>query len=239
MQQYFIKTKIEEKEIILDGDVAFHIQKVMRMKPETKIRLVDSESRCFLAAVQYRRDQVAAVILSEIEESSEMKCEVTLIMGLIRQEKWDLLLQKCSELGVKRIVPMISSRNVVKTKEEKIEKKLERWNKITQEACEQCKRFEIAEVLMPIKLNQCEQYKSEVNLIAYENAEAISEDIRSLLKKGCSGITVMIGPEGGFSEEEVEQAERMGFKRCSLGKRILRAETAAMYCCAVVNALIE
>lgn len=239
MQQYFLKTRIKGSEIRLDGEIAFHIQKVMRMKPETKIRLVDEDSHCYLAAIVYKQDQVFAKIIAEIEESSEMKCEITLIMGLIRQEKWDFVLQKCSELGVKRIIPMISSRNVVKTKEDKIEKKLERWNKITQEACEQCKRFEIAEVVAPIKLNDCGQYKSELNLIAYENAETISEDIRTLLKKGCQSITIVIGPEGGFSSEEVEQMEQMGYKRCSLGKRILRAETAAMACCAMVHALVE
>ncbi len=239
MQQYFLKKKIKENEIELDGDIAFHIQKVMRMKANTQIRLVDEESRCYLAEINYSQNRVIAKILSELEESSEMHCQVTLIMGLIRQEKWDLVLQKCSELGVKRIIPMISSRNVVKTKEEKLDKKLERWNKITQEACEQCKRFEIAEVLAPIKLNQCDQYKSELNLIAYENAETASEDIRSLLNKNCTSITIIIGPEGGFSLEEVKRVEAMGFQRCSLGKRILRAETAAMFSCAMVNALVE
>ncbi len=239
MQQYFVKNKIEEKEIVLEEDIAFHVQKVMRMKPQTRIRLVDADKRCYLAEIDYRKNQVFAIILDEIRESSEMNCEITLIMGLIRQEKWDFVLQKCSELGVKRIIPMMSSRNVVKTKEEKIEKKLERWNKITQEACEQCKRFEIAEVSAPIKLNHCDKYKSELNLIAYENAESISEDIRTLLNYNCKSVTFIIGPEGGFSEEEVMLCESMGYKRCSLGKRILRAETAAMYCCAVVNALVE
>ena len=77
MQQYFLKSKIEENEIILDGEIAFHIQKVMRMKPQTRIRLVDEQKCCYMAEIDYRKDQVVAHILSEITESSEMNCEIT------------------------------------------------------------------------------------------------------------------------------------------------------------------
>lgn len=238
MQQYFLEKDIDGGSVILQADQAFHVQKVMRMKPGAIIRVADRNKRCFLAAVRYQDNTVFADILEELTDSSEMKCEVTLIMGLIRQEKWDFLLQKASELGVKRIVPMISSRNVVKAKEDKVERKLERWNKITKEACEQCKRFEIAEVMPLIKLNECGLYRSELNLVAYENAEIKSTDIRSFLKNQKS-VTIVIGPEGGFSEEEIKSLEELGFFRCSLGKRIYRAETAAIFSLAAINVMVE
>lgn len=236
MQQYFIPsiTKVGE-DVFLNSEQAHHILTVLRMKDHAMVRIVDAASTIFLASIQKVNKEVKATILEQVEDKTKLPIKVTLVQGLIKGEKWDFLLQKTSELGVHTIVPFSSKRSVVKTKKESIDKKLMRWNKISLEACEQCKRSTLVQIEEPISFSEITNYKSQLNIIAYEDADCESESLGKIMKQNpnITSITFVVGCEGGFDKEEVAYLEKHGFQRVSLGTRILRAETAAMY---VVNA---
>ncbi len=204
----------------------------MCMKDHEVIRIADYHSHMFFAHVVFKNGKVYAHIDEEIEDHTKTIVPITLAQGMIKKEKWDFLLQKCAELGVTEIVPFTSSRTVVKAKDEKQDKKMVRWNKILQEGCEQCKRSTLVNLHTPVPFTSlCEISKNyDVKLIAYENADTKSHHIKDALKQypNAKNVFVVVGCEGGFSEEEVQKLENEGFIRISLGSRILRAETAAM-----------
>ena len=141
MQQYFLHKPLQVHDLVeMEPEQAHHIQHVMRMKPDEIIRLADGKGHMYYAHVVFRDHKVFACVDEEMEDHTRTPVDMILAQGLIKKEKWDFLLQKSAELGVQRIIPFTSSRTVVKTKDEKVDKKRLRWNKILQEACEQCKR---------------------------------------------------------------------------------------------------
>lgn len=239
MQQYFIQGELNKDiTVSFNHEQRHHIKDVLRMREGTVVRIVNELGHAAFACVSYVDKEVIGVIQKLDSEINEMKCKVTLCMGLIKKEKWDYFLQKATELGVYEIVPFESIRTVVKSKDEKVGKKLERWNKIVSEACEQSKRNYIPKILEPIPFVDLIHNKSELNCIAYEDAKITGEKFKSLLNDQKS-VTLVIGPEGGFDESEVSYLLENGFHCISLGKRILRAETAATYGLSVIDALSE
>ena len=137
-----------------------------------------------------------------------------------------------------RIVPFESVRCVVRAKKEKEDRQLERWRQILLEASEQCKRNRIPEITPVKKFSELKEYRSEVSLAACESARTEARFISEVLRPG-QPVTFVIGPEGGFSEEETQQLQDMGYLPVSLGSRILRAETAAVYACCVAAEINE
>ncbi len=240
MQQYMIEENIEiGKRIELSLEQSHHIQDVLRMKPMTQIRVVfPLEKQAAFGKIMYQGKKVIVEIESIDTMSRELQCEITLCVGILKKEKWEYLLQKVTELGVTTIVPFESLRTVVKNKEEKIHKKYERWNKILLEAAEQSKRESIPTLLPIKKLKELNQFKSELNCVAFEDASHDGNKLRDVLKNH-SSITLVIGPEGGFATEEIDYLMDQGFLCLSLGKRILRAETAAAHSVSAVSTLIE
>lgn len=225
MQQYFYNKAVNGSRIQLDKDQNHHIKNVVRLKENTQVRIVDCFEKCYIGEVKYN-PEVMISNLKLIEDNSELKVKITLVSALIKKDKWDFLIQKVSELGVYKIIGLNSSRCVVKLDEKK-EKKLERWNKITLEACEQSRRSHHALVEDVIHFNELQSVKGDLNLIAYEDIENISYTVKDL-PENVRSVTIVIGPEGGFSEKEIQQAIEYGFQPFSLGKRILRAETAGI-----------
>ena len=231
MQQYFIKGKYEINErFAFDEEQAHHIKNVLRMKNGSQVRIVDENERAFLVEVHIDAMGVSGVVCEQLT-ANESSVKTSLIMGLIKGDKWDYLLQKACECGAYEIFPMVSSRCVVKAKEEKAEKKLVRWNKIASEACEQCKRTHRTQVLPVSDFKQLLDCRADLKLIAYEDADLKACNLADVFNAHAAiqSIAVMIGPEGGFSIDEVETAEAAGFIRVSLGSSIFRAETAALF----------
>lgn len=223
MQQYFIDYEVkDDKNIILRDDIVYHLKTVLRGTNKT-FRIVDVKGNVYLCSL----DGNQAVINSSLQENNELDVDVTCILSLIKQDKFELTLQKLTELGVKRIIPYNAYRSVVK--ETKTEKKLERYKKILTEASEQSHRNFIPEILPAININDVSKYKSDINLIAYEKEGELFND--SLKAKS---ITYVIGPEGGFDLDEYNKFVELGFKSISLGKRILRAETAAICLASII-----
>ncbi len=238
MQQYFILEKIGTNDVICFNDEqTHHIRDVLRMKENTVVRIVDQDNKAAFATIFYEGKKVKASNIELDLDNNEMTCQITLCLGLIKKEKWDVVLQKCTELGVSRIIPFESSRTIVKAKEDKSTKKLERWNKIMLEAAEQSKRNRVPIIYEPVQFKELGKYLSDCNCVAYEDAKITGEKLRNLIDK--RSMTIVIGPEGGLSSDEVDSLMNQGFHCISLGKRTLRAETAAMYVCSAIDALVE
>lgn len=241
MQQYFVSGTIRLQEpVVLSDQQRHHIQTVLRMKEHRQIRLVDESAQVFLAELRQLNGQMVAIPIQAVAASIS-PVSITLVLALIKGERWDYALQKCSELGVKTIQPLITSRCVVKLKTADLKKKLERWNRITMEACEQCHRADLVTVCAPCTISKLADWEADAKLLAYEKADAASEHIVSFVKQHPQVYSpvVAIGPEGGFTAAEVEQFHALGFQNISLGRRILRAETAALSAVNLLSLLYE
>lgn len=223
MQQYFVDVNVHEGDVIaLSDDILYHLVKVLRKDTNYKFRVADSTGKIYYAnLINNKECKIGACT----EENNELNCDITCILSLIKNDKFELTLQKLVELGVKRIVPYKSVRSVIKVKDNK---KLDRLNKIVKEACEQSHRNIIPEVTDFADLKDLEKYKSERNYICYESEKNITEI------PSCKSITYIIGPEGGFEDNEYKKICEFGFESVSLGKRILRAETAAIYMTSII-----
>lgn len=231
MQQYFVDTLLKEGDIYtFTKEQAHHLRDVLRMDHET-VRLVDPKQAWFAECRNEGKDFIAEITEAD-PRINEPSVEITLAMALIRKEKFELVLQKAAELGATKIVPFESSRCVVRSRNEKAQKVKERWQAIVLSASEQCKRNRVPEVTDVLKISELAQICSEFSLAAYENASLASEKISDC--QITESVTIVIGPEGGFSTEEVRMLEEMGYTPVTLGSRILRAETAALYALSVI-----
>ena len=232
MRQYFIDRELQINDMCeLDDNQAHHVKDVLRMADGDTVRVVDSASRAFLGHVKHV-DRKVFIYLDSEDDSNVSTRKIVYCAAMIKKDKWEMVLQKAAELGATYVVPVITRRTIIHLEDRDINKKLERWNKITLEACQQSNRNDICEVTEPIKLKDIERYMQDVNLVAYEN-----EDDLKLKDQISSGdICFVIGPEGGFEESEIDMLKGMGFTCVSLGTRILRAETAGLYMLSVIDA---
>lgn len=222
-----------EKRAYITGDDRNHIRNVLRMNPGEEVSLMvpgdDKEYRCAISA--YTDDEVELTLLFIKESDVELSCEVVLYQALPKSDKMELIITKAVELGATRIVPVAASRSVVKLDEAKAAKKTARWNAISEAAAKQSKRAIIPEVsnvmTMPEALSDCRTFGAKI--IPYElMAQDPMDETRKVIESIKPGdkVAVFIGPEGGFTEEEIEMAKSEGVVPVSLGRRILRTETA-------------
>ncbi len=232
MYSFFVEpNQIGEQQIsILGGDVN-HIKNVLRMKEGDSLLIGDGvdpvEYECEIAEIS--ESEIRCHILQKKSSDVELTSNIILFQGLPKADKMELIIQKCVELGVHTIVPVAMSRSIVKLDEKKAESKIRRWQTISEAAAKQSKRKHIPEIMMPIRFREavemCKEY--DLVLVPYEMKKGMKEtrDTMDSVKSG-QAIAVFIGPEGGFSEEEINQAIAIGAVPISLGKRILRTETA-------------
>ena len=236
MQRYFANIN-PDLTVKLSSDDEHHICHVMRMKKGDEIE-VASEGKVFLCRID-SFNPLKVVVIHEIENDVEIKENITLLFALTKGDKTDLVLQKATELGVKNIALINTERTVVKYDNKDIAKKCIRFEKIMKEASEQSHRLCVPKLLGIFDLkNLPKEAFSDLNYVAYEKDASQTETMFSNLEKGKS-ISILIGPEGGFSLQEIEMITKLGFIRTSLGKRILRAETAALYALSVIGYLLE
>lgn len=237
MQRYFVNGNTNNISFT-EGDI-FHIQKVMRLKANDLIEIVLLD-KVYLAKIE-TTNPLKVVILKELEEKRELENDITLLYCLPKGDKLDLVIQKATELGVKNIVGVISSRTIVKVDEKDKKRKLERFNKIIKEAAEQSKRTVLPAFVDIIDYKDINKYKSLHNFIAYEgealNQGTLFDDLDEIERNDT--ISILVGAEGGFSTSEVEFANEIGFKSVSLGKLILRSETAAIYFLSVLSFMLS
>lgn len=227
---------------IMGSDVN-HIKNVLRMKTGDKVYLSngsDLEYECSLS--EWTQDSILAKIEDVHGMETELPAKITLYQGLPKGDKMEMIIQKAIELGVTEIVPTAMKRCVVKLDAKKAAKKVSRWNTIALSAAKQAKRGIIPEVREVRSFKEIlEEVKDiELMLVPYEEAKGMQES-KELINKanGKKSIGIIIGPEGGFEKEEIEQLKAVGGKTMSLGKRILRTETAGMTVLSILMFTIE
>ncbi len=212
----------------LTGDEARHIAVVLRMRPGDEVLLINGAGEeCNAVIAGCSETEVTLDITERRQSAAEPRVDVTLYQCLPKQGKMETIIQKCSELGVHEIVPTVSKRCVVKLDGK--DNKLARWNKVAVEAAKQCGRAFVPCVRTPVRLEACDFHEYDLALLAYENE--LETTLKSVLRAQGStarSIAVIIGPEGGFEPVEAERVVSLGGIAVSLGKRILRTETAGM-----------
>lgn len=246
MQRFFVEPhQIDEAahQIHIIGTDVNHISNVLRMKQGEEVWISDGgqkEYRCTIEA--FSADEVLLHIIYAQEPDYELPSRIYLFQGLPKADKMELIIQKAVELGAYEIIPVETKRCVVKLDGKKAAKKVERWQQIAESAAKQSKRMLIPNVHQVLSFKEALKYAEsmDIRLIPYELAKGMQEtkEILAAIAQGQS-IGIFIGPEGGFEEKEVETAISEGAKPITLGKRILRTETAGLAILSVLMFQLE
>lgn len=233
MYQFFVPDEsVGQERITICGADANHIGNVLRMKPGERIRVSAASGRSFFCRIEtISRESVTASIEEQDTLGTEFAHRVYLFQGLPKGDKMELIVQKAVELGACEVIPVAMKHCVVKLDEKKAKSRTARWQAIAESAAKQAKRTVIPRVREPVGWEKAliEAQKLPVVLVPYENERGLSatrEQIRAIPEG--ADIGVMIGPEGGFAGEEIAAARERGMHLISLGRRILRTETAGL-----------
>lgn len=240
MHHFFVSpNQIDDKYVTITGGDVNHIKNVLRMKVDEELLISNGQDKDYYCKIEaISDDEIKALILDEEFEGTELPTELYLFQGLPKSDKMELIIQKAVELGVKEIIPVATKRCVVKLDDKKEASKIKRWQAISESAAKQSRRTIIPEIssVMSFKeaINRAKDF--ELGIIPYENFKDMKEtkEVLSKVQKGIK-IGIFIGPEGGFEESEVQYALDNGIHPISLGKRILRTETAGL---AIVSVLM-
>ena len=233
MHRFFV-----EKDRIpnITGSDIHHIKDVLRMKIGDQLELLDGTGKIYEAKIsELKKDKIICEILSAHIEESEPKIKVTLAQCLSKSKKMELIIQKCTELGIDQIIPTLSERTIARRE------KSERWRTIAREAAEQSGRSTIPAISPLTKFKEVLKIKNQFDLALIPWELEKENTLKNILttsrpKDWKTGrLLILIGPEGGFSAKEVELAKSAGFIPLSLGPRILRAETAGMALLSMIN----
>ncbi|MBQ9267285.1 MAG: 16S rRNA (uracil(1498)-N(3))-methyltransferase [Clostridia bacterium] len=243
MSTFFVKNEqINDNFIKITGDDANHIKNVLRYKIGDKLDICDeNEKRYDTEITEFSGNDVLLKVISEKAYTTESPVFITLFQGLPKADKMELIIQKATELGVSEIVPVEMERSVVKLYGTKNDKKIERWNKIAYEASKQCGRQRIPHVLnVDILKNIIEKFsKYDIVLLPYEKESG--KNLKQVLQsnQNVKNIAIVIGPEGGFSENDLAMLDLPNVESITLGPRILRTETAGIATLAMLSYEIE
>lgn len=241
---YAEECQIKESQIIIDGSDVNHIKNVLRMKCQDEIIICNGRGKDFYCIIkEISSTEITAEIQSVQDTGTELPAKIYLFQGLPKKDKMELIIQKAVELGVYEIIPVMTRRTVVKLEDKKKEwKKLERWQSIAASAAKQSMRG-----IIP-KVAEVMDYKSAINfaktleysIVPYEKEDDICKT-KEILRgvRGQKSIGIFIGPEGGFEESEVEAAIEAGIYPITLGKRILRTETAGLTILSIIMFELE
>ena len=245
MNRFFVDDPgaFSDRSVVITGEDVNHVKNVLRLKENDELIVSDGRGRDYHCRISgITNEEVVADICDICDNFSELSTEITLFQGFPKGDKMELIIQKTVELGVTRIVPVMTKRTVVKLDDKKAKKKTERYNMIAESAAKLSGRGMIPEVTMPVSFAEAVSMaeKLDMNIIPYEEAEGV-EYSRNIIKniKGKKSLGIFIGPEGGFAREEVEKALDAGVSAITLGHRILRTETAGMAVISIIMFELE
>lgn len=239
MHKFFVeKNNITGDKAYIEGDDVKHIYKVLRLHEGEKVNINNCEGEEFSGIIEkIDKKEVIVSLTEKLDLNNESPVEIYLFQGLPKSSKMDLIVQKATELGVREITPIITGRVIVKNEIGEF-KKLDRWVRIALEACKQSKRSIIPKINGPLEFEHLLMKLKELDLILvpYENQEGygIKTVVKDINQNSINKIGIIIGPEGGFEEEEINILKELGAHIITLGPRILRTETAGFVCTSLI-----
>jgi 16S rRNA (uracil1498-N3)-methyltransferase len=237
MHRFFLSpANIQDGAVTFTESISRQMVQVLRLKPDAVVMVLDGEGKEYqVRLITLSAQQCEGTVESMNAALGEPKTTLNLYLCLTQREKFEWILQKCTEVGVSKIIPVISSRSLLQDAREALNK-YERWQRILQEAAEQSHRGRVPGLEAPLRFAAAVKQAGQSTaccLIPWEEEKSLS--LRQALQKDASQeVALLIGPEGGFSAEEVALAQSEGFISVTLGKRILRMETAAVVASALV-----
>ena len=234
MQRYFAKSKINDIFSLYEQDL-HHIKNVMRNKIDDEIEVI-YENIVYICRIK-NIDPLSLEIIKTINEDRDLNIELSIAISLVNEQKMDLILQKLTELGVTNIIPIKTERSIVRLDDKKESKKIQRWQTICKEACEQSKRTKLPKVENIMSLSELSNVETNLKLICSLNDK--TKPLREYLNDNIESIIFVIGPEGGFTEKEETFLIDRGYLPVSLGKRVMRVETATIYVASIINYICE
>ena len=241
MRHFFVERESwAEGRVAITGSDAHHIAQVLRLKRGDVVAVADGTGRVGRLKIErVGGEAVEGIVVEETESAAQVGPPITLAQGLVKGRKFEQVIQKAVELGVSRVVPLSTARTVVRLKGDRAEERLERWRRIAMEAAKQCRRPQVPDIA---PLATVEEFLAglppptagELRLLLWEEA---SEPLREVLARSGkpSSVVCLVGPEGGFEQNEASEATEAGFTPASLGARILRAETATVALLAILQ----
>jgi len=242
MRRFFIEqTKITSTKIFITGSDAAHIKKVLRMKSGDRIGLFDGRGFEYEARIEnLLAGSVEVSITKRFLSASESPVQIIVAQALLKDKKMDILARQLTEIGITKLIPFTSIRSVPRPDKKRLSERRKRWEKIAIEALKQCRRGHVTEIGETITFNDVIKIDDECDLkiVFWENeSKPISNAVQQVHDRHYRKILAVLGPEGGFTEKEIEDARACGFVTASLGPRILRAETATVAACTILQYL--
>lgn len=239
MHRVFIEEKISDLVYIRDEDEIRHIAKVLRLQTGEEIEVVDAEGKEFVCRIlRIGKREIEAEMLEERDEVREIGFRLQVYQGIPKGQKMELIVQKLTEIGVTDIHPIAFERCVSQMKEEKEDRKIKRYEKVVLEAAKQSKRTKLPKIHPVTEVERLSEIlaENELNLLFYENEEELrlGEILQEARQKRLKSIGILIGPEGGLTKEEAKRLGEAGCRIVSLGRRILRTETAVITAASIV-----
>lgn len=234
MRRFFVD-KIDNQKLVVSGDQFLHMTKVLRMREGDSFLAICGDSKeyeCRIAEISSGR--AICEVVSEKTVATDAKANVAVFQACVKGDKFDLIIQKLSELGIKRLVPFDSDFSIAKCQTDKTP----RYNKIAIEACKQCRRTIPMEVSAPMKFSGMLEEIKKYDMVVFCNEHETSRPLRTLFEGFLGSVAIIVGSEGGFSPNEITKLQNAGVKSITLGKRILRAETAAIVTAGCVMMLL-
>lgn len=244
MYRFFVKPEaVSNENIVITGGDVNHISNVLRMKIGENILISDGNDRDYQCEItEITKEAVVARIVDVHGVRTELPGKIYLFQGLPKSDKMELIIQKAVELGAYEIIPVATKRSVVKLDSKKETNKVKRWNMISESAAKQSKRMIIPKVTNVASFSKALEMAGELDIVLIPYEEAVDmKNTKKILADVSreSSIGVFIGPEGGFAKEEVELAKEQGAMEITLGKRILRTETAGMTVLSLLMFMME
>ncbi|MFH1394827.1 MAG: 16S rRNA (uracil(1498)-N(3))-methyltransferase [Candidatus Omnitrophota bacterium] len=240
MSRFYVpKENVRGREIVIEGREAHHVADVMRLQPDDKIVVFDgtgNEYTGFIKKVNKKTKRIIIEIVSTKHPLAEKSPEIVLAQALPKKDKMDYIVEKSVELGVSRIVPLITKRTIVRPGEAGGRKKVERWGKIAVEASKQCGRLNVPRIDDIALYSNMVQELEEYDLVVFACLMQRTVSIKKVLSDFKTGkILVFVGPEGDFTPEEVFLADRGNTRFVSLGRRVLKSDTAGLFILSVLS----
>lgn len=239
MYRFYINTTdIHDNKAEITGQDARHLINVLRISIGDKVELFDGKGLKFIAEVNTTTPQkVKLVILEKSFSRCESPIHITIAQGMLKDKKMDMLIRHLTELGISEWIPFFAARSIPKPDEKRIQARIKRWERIAKEALKQCGRSSLPKIKEPVPFKELMEMSDNYDekIAFFEKASCPIQSIQENPKQNINKFIILIGPEGGFSDLEINFAKKNGFNTFSLGPRILRAETASITACSLIQ----